>query len=230
MKALLKDFLHLVYPCLCVGCHQEPVNDHEIFCISCEAKLPITDFHLISNNEALSRLGGGFPFQLGISMFRFYPGGIVQSMIHEIKYKGQTNIALRLGRKYGQLLIESGKLSNVDWLVPVPLHPVKLRQRGYNQSKFFADGLSMTLQKPVLANVIRRTEHTETQTAKNRYERLKNMMSAFELDKNSKSLEGKHILLVDDVLTTGATLESCALALSKIAGIEVSFATIAIAQ
>lgn len=227
----LDDLLHLIYPNLCIGCHGEAVNDDELFCIRCETKLPITDFHLVPVNEAVGRMSGGYPFIAGMSMFRFYPGGMIQNIIHEIKYKSQTNIARRLGRRYGHLVRQNALLKDLYGIIPIPLHPVKQRIRGYNQSKFFADGLSTTMEIPVLHNIIKRVENTETQTAKKRYERLKNMMSAFETSQKAQQmLENRHVLLVDDVLTTGATLESCALQLAKIPNLRLSFATIALAQ
>lgn len=163
-------------------------------------------------------------------MFRFYPGGIVQKMIHEIKYKAQTNIALRLGKRYGILLSNAMAFKEIDCVIPVPLHPIKQRQRGFNQSKFFAEGLATSMQKHLYLNMVRRVMHTDTQTGKNRYERLKSIMYAFEKGSAAAHLQNKHVLLVDDVLTTGATLESCATALSSIRGIKLSFATIALAQ
>lgn len=230
MLTLIKDILHLVYPNLCVGCHLEAVDGQELFCIECESRLPITDFHSIPANEAMNRMSGGYPFVSGASMFRFYPGGIVQNMIHEIKYKSQTNIARRLGRRYGELLLQSDVLKDIHCIIPIPLHPVKQRSRGYNQSNYFADGLSYIMKRYVVTDALRRTENTGTQTAKKRYERLKTMMNAFELNRKAMTLQNKHVLLVDDVLTTGATLESCALTLAKVPGIRISFATIAIAQ
>lgn len=230
MRRILNDLLHLVYPNLCVGCHEEPVDNNELFCVTCEVKLPITDFHLVANNEAINRMGGDYKFVSGVSMFRFYPGGIVQNMIHEIKYRGQTNIARRLGRRYGEVIRKTPIYQNVNCIIPIPLHPSKLRSRGYNQSTFFADGLSRALNCPVGPDYLKRVVKTETQTSKTRYERIKSMLEAFRVSDKASDLKNKHVLLVDDVLTTGATLQSCALALTIIPGVKISFATIALAQ
>ena len=230
MKQILNDLLHLVYPNLCVGCHEQPVDNNELFCVECDVKLPITDFHLVEQNEALKRMGGDYKFVSGVSMFRFYPGGIVQNMIHEIKYRGQTNIARRLGRRYGEVIKETRIYQNLNCIIPIPLHPTKLRSRGYNQSTFFAEGLSQALNCPVGLHYLKRVVKTETQTSKNRYERIKSMLEAFKAGNQASDLKNKHVLLVDDVLTTGATLESCALALSEVPGLKISFATIALAQ
>lgn len=230
LKSIFDDLLYLVYPNLCVGCHQQAVVNEELFCINCETKLPITDFHEIQPNEATDRIAGGFGFLRGLSMFRFYPGGIVQHMIHEIKYRGQTNIARRLGRRYGVILNELSDFDDLYCVVPVPLHPRRLRSRGYNQSRFFAEGLAESMKCFSSSNYLLRTKDTSTQTSKTRYERLQSMMQAFSISQKATLLEGKHILLVDDVLTTGATLVSCAQALSVVSDIKISFATIGLAQ
>jgi ComF family protein len=227
--SLISDFIHLFYPNLCAGCQLEAVAQEELFCIACEAKLPITDFHEIADNEAMQRMGGGFPFSVGLSMFRFYPGGIVQEMIHQIKYKGQTNIAYRLGKRYGNLLSGCSETKDLSYIVPVPLHKNRMRVRGYNQSKYFADGLSSALGVTTAPHLIRRIKDTSSQTTKSRKERLQTMEGAFKLN-SRQDLKGQHVLLVDDVLTTGSTLGAVAQALVKISPIKVSFATIALAQ
>lgn len=230
MSGMLDDLLHLLYPNLCVGCQQEAVYKDELFCISCESKLPITDFHQLKNNEAIDRLVGGFPFTMGVSMFRFYPGGIVQNMIHKIKYRGQTNISWKLGYRYGSILQHQDVFKDLHCLIPVPLHPRKLRARGYNQSKAFAEGLATAFHLHVSTDYLHRVIETSSQTSKSRFDRLESMMGAFKVSAKSSELSGKHILLVDDVLTTGSTLESCAQAMSSISDIRISFATIALAQ
>ena len=226
---LLKDFIHLIYPNLCVGCHLEAVTHDELFCAACEVKLPLTDFHMISDNEAMQRVVGNYVFSLGCSMFRFYPGGMVQNIIHQIKYNGQTHLAFRLGKRYGHVLKNHERLHNLSFIVPVPLHKNRQRSRGYNQSKYFADGLSASLNIPVSTKLVTRIKDTASQTAKSRNERLRTMQDAFAVKPNL--IKGKcHLLLVDDVLTTGSTLEAIATTLSKDLDIEISFATIALAQ
>ena len=227
--SLLSDFIHLFYPNLCVGCQLQAVAQEELFCITCEAKLPITDFHKITDNEAMQRMVGGYPFSLGLSMFRFYPGGMVQEMIHQIKYRGQTNIAYRLGKRYGEILIRCTETRDLTYIVPVPLHKKRIRARGFNQSKYFADGLSSALGVPAAPHLITRIKDTSSQTTKSRKERLQTMEGAFKLN-SRQDLRGQHILLVDDVLTTGSTLEAVAQTLMKVSPLKVSFATIALAQ
>lgn len=226
---LVSDFLHLIYPNLCVGCHLEAVERDELFCVACEVQLPLTDFHQIEDNEAVHRMIGGFKFQLGCSMFRFYPGGVIQEIIHQIKYKGQTHLAFRLGKRYGYVLKGHPRLKNLDYIVPVPLHKNRQRFRGYNQSKYFADGLAEALATPVSTSLIKRIKDTSSQTTKSRRERLVTMQGAFAFNENYIK-EGSHILLVDDVLTTGSTLEALAFTIAKHAEIDISFATIGLAQ
>ncbi len=228
LKRHWDDFLHLIYPQLCVSCEKNAVYGEELFCIGCEANLSITDFHRIPENESIMRMAGSFPFTFGSSMFRFYPGGNVQTMIHKLKYQGNTQIGTRLGKRYGKLLKEASVLDDLSYITYVPLHMRKLRTRGYNQSAFFARGLGLAMEIPV-RSMIKRTINTSTQTYKSRHDRLESMMDAFALDCNI-DLTGKHILLVDDVLTTGATLESCAQIMAQIGGLKLSFVTIGLAQ
>ncbi len=230
MLTILKDVFHLVYPSLCIGCQEEAISNSQLFCASCEAILPLADFHLIEENEAVMRMVGGPPYIFGASMFRFYPDGMMQEIIHRIKYKGQTEIAFKLGKRFGEQLLNLAKLQDLHCIIPVPLHRRKHQSRGYNQSKYLADGLSRSLGVFTSINTIKRTVNTSSQTSKSRSDRLKTMLGAFELTKTSQDLENKHVMVVDDVLTTGSTLHACNMLLSSIPGIKISFATIALAQ
>lgn len=150
-------------------------------------------------------------------------------MVHNLKYKRKAEVGTALGRKMGSMLRQSPLFAEVDVIVPVPLHVRKLRIRGYNQSEVFGNGISETFGRPCLGNAMRRIVHSESQTKQSREARLHNVGEVFEVAK-PKILEGKHILLVDDVLTTGATLEVCANRLLDVPGTKVSMATIAIAM
>ena len=223
-----RDLLNLLYPSLCLACEGESVARQELFCIHCEATLQITDMHHHVDNEFTRRIQV-HPPRFGAAMFRFYPGGRVQELVHQIKYRDHTFAAQSLGRRYGALLREIPLLQDVDLVVPVPLHRRRQRQRGYNQSAYFAAGLAEGLGIPHDASALRRTKATATQTGKNRIDRVASMQHAFEVA-TPKKLRGKHIMIVDDVLTTGATLESCAEAVGDLPDVGISMATIAMAQ
>jgi ComF family protein len=162
-------------------------------------------------------------------MYHFFPGGKVQHMIHQIKYQNRQYAAEKLGEQYGHLLTEQPRLQDVDIILPVPLHRRKLRKRGFNQSACFARGLAKTMNKLWSVKNLVRTKHTQTQTGKSRYDRIQSMQDAFTVKKPGK-LSGKHLLLVDDVMTTGATLEACLDELKKLPGVRLSVATMAIAE
>lgn len=228
--SLLKDIFDLAYPHLCLGCEEEAIQPHDLFCIHCESTITVTDFHLHDANEAVRRVLGGVPIHFGSSMYRFFPGGIIQNLIHQIKYERQTYAALSLGRSYGKALSNVPKLHNLDVIVPVPLHKKRQIKRGYNQSLFFARGLAESMRLKVDTSVIKRIKDTQTQTDMNKAERLENMSNAFQYYPRKLDLTNKHVLFVDDVLTTGATILSCAEVLKSVPGVKVSFATIALAQ
>lgn len=232
MKAILslaRDVWSLFYPHLCLICGQQEPPGGEPFCLGCQLKLPQTGFHHLPENAFTERFWGRLRLEGGASIYYFTKGGRVQRLIHRLKYNGKQEIGRHLGRWYGKQLLEKTGFREVTLIVPVPLHPRKLRLRGYNQSVCFAEGLSEALGVPWRNDVLRRRTHTATQTHKSRMERLENVLTAFELT-CPEAIAGQHVLLVDDVLTTGATLEACGLQLLAAPGVRVSMATIAIAQ
>jgi competence protein ComFC len=163
----------------------------------------------------------------GTALFYYQKGGKVQRMIHRLKYKGQQKLGWHLGRRLGQYMIESPVYKKLDCIVPVPLHPEKKRKRGFNQSEVLGDGLSTMLGIPLYNNVLNRTSATATQTRKRRFLRWENVESAFNLDASAK-VENKNILLVDDVITSGATMEACANKLLSIRGVNIYLAAIGV--
>src|SRR5690606_25683620 len=237
----VRDSFALLFPELCVGCKQVLVYQENHLCTNCIYNLPKTNFHLDPDNLAAKQLMGRVPV-LNVSSFLYFSAGsIVQRIIHHIKYKNGFAVAEWLGELYGQqlknsklfsitsteLLDKSSASSDYQVIIPVPLHKKRLRSRGYNQSDYLAKGLSNALGiETDLYNLVR-IAHNESQTkSTTRYERFENISDAFRVS-NPELLENKHILLVDDVLTTGATLEACCIALLQIPNVKVSIATLA---
>lgn len=183
--------------------------------------------HQRLENQFTSRLIGIEGIETGAAHYLFYEGGSVGEIIHKIKYKGRKDIAKRLGKEYGKRLNQSEHYQNIDFLIPVPLHYKRFRKRGFNQSEEICKGLSESMDVPISVDSLLRILDTKTQTKLSKAERQKNLNGAFKI-KNSRELEGKHVLLVDDVLTTGATIEECTKELKKTKGVKVSVVTLAI--
>lgn len=222
-----KDLRDLFFPHLCLACGENKLLGEEILCQTCKRNLPETNMHELKENRFTDRFWGRVYLQTGSAMYLFAKGENVQSLIHQLKYKNKPRIGIKLGERYGKKLKEASLYQDIDVIVPVPLHPRKEHKRGYNQSDQFAIGLSDKMEKPWLRKGLTRITYGESQTRKSRSERFEEVMKAFEVT-NPKELEGKHILLVDDVLTTGATLEACATKLLQVPNTKVSMVTIAI--
>ena len=225
----LNNLLGLFYPNLCLACGRNLSPQQEGICISCHYKLPRTRFHLETDNPFTERFWGRASLEAGAAFLYFTKGGRAQRLIHHLKYEGKREVGIYLGRLYGEMLRTAPAFRETTLILPVPLHPRKQHQRGYNQSALFAQGLSETMDIPWLANGLQRTEYTTTQTKKSRLERFDNVERAFIIPHPDKG-KGQHVLLVDDVITTGATLEACARKVLELSGTKVSMATIAIAQ
>ena len=227
---VLKSLLHLFYPELCVACGGGLVSNETYICLDCQLNLPKTGFHKYSGNPADQIFWGRFPLQRASSFLYFEKAAGVQKILHHIKYLGGKKIAKMIGELYGDELKSIGEYDNIDVIIPVPLHKSKLISRGYNQSEWFALGLSETIKVPVQSNNLIRIYKSETQTRKTRYKRWQNVSDIFAVA-HPDLLKNKHILLVDDVVTTGATLEACAQQLLALnCGIKISIATIAFAS
>lgn len=225
---LLCDFGALLFPLGCSSCGKSLYKGETSICTYCLFRLPKTYFHLTPDNPVAKMFWGRVSIRAATSYYTFNKGGKVQRLIHQLKYKGQTDVGLKLGNMYGHELLKNLDFSSVDIIVPVPLHKKRLKERGYNQSTYFAIGLAETMRLPTNVDVLFRKYESETQTKKSRFTRWKNVEQLFEM-KNEEAIAYKHILLVDDVVTTGATLEACAQALLKVVGVQVSVATIAYA-
>ncbi len=204
------------------------MSQEEILCIECAELLPLTKYHSIADNQTAQRLAGRISFEHASSWAYYTKDGLLQHLLQEFKYRGNKKIGAFLGKKMGMALQKTDWASTIDLIVPVPLHRQKTKTRGYNQSEILAQEVAGRLKIPVDCENLIRVRNTDTQTHKNRMERADNMNGAFRA-KELSAFAGKHILLLDDVLTTGATIEGCVIALSEAEGIKISIVTIGIA-
>lgn len=228
LHQLVSGFVHLLYPHLCVACGADLLSRGYCFCLRCKSKLSPTEMHESQENEFTERLWGRLKIESGTAAYYFSQQSPVRMAIHHLKYKNKPEIGWMIGRELGQKLHKSNLFRSVEGIVPVPLHPQKERARGYNQSAAFGRGLSEAMGVPLFEKALVREAHTETQTKKKRMERFQNVGEAFAVA-NQDLLQNKHLLLVDDVLTTGATLELCGQAILSMPGTKLSCATIAMA-
>jgi len=222
------DFLSLVFPRTCESCGNTLHRHEQCICNFCNHHLPRTDFHEHPDNPVAQLFWGRTMLRYATSMFYFHKGSNVQHLVHQLKYKGKQEVGVHLGKLYGIDLRQSPLFSTVDVVVPVPLHPNRQRKRGYNQSEAFAQGLAHGMGIRMDTRTLLRKTATSTQTRKSRFLRWENVKEVFVLEQPEK-LANLHILLVDDVVTTGATLESCVQNLLQCPGATVSIATIACA-
>jgi ComF family protein len=204
------------------------MRNEYLICTECYVVIPRTGYHKIPENP-VAQLFWGRCLLEKVAAFSYYnKGSRIRSLIHNLKYKGIKEIGIELGSIYGQSLKSSGFTNDIDIIIPVPLHPGKKRTRGFNQSELICNGLSAVSGIPVDVNSLIRSTRSETQTKRSRYERWTNVEGIFCLA-NTADLSGKHVLLVDDVITTGSTIESCANELLKIEGVRVSVVALAYA-
>jgi ComF family protein len=209
LPGIIDSFIHLWYPELCLSCKTSLNRSEEFICLDCELHLPKTNFHTFKSNPAEKIFWGRFPIENAAAYLYFEKSAGVQQIMHQIKYKGRKELARKLGDWYGTDLINQPGYKSINDIIPVPLHQKKLKTRGYNQSEWFAMGLSNSMKIPVMKENLVRIKNSETQTKKTRYKRWENVSEIFQIQ-NPALLRDKHILLVDDVVTTGATLEACA--------------------
>jgi ComF family protein len=228
MKSLFISLLNLLYPDLCIICNENLVRGESIICMKCLLEMPRTNYHLQIDNPVEKRFWGKVPVYRATSYFHFYKGSPFQKLLHELKYRNNKEVGKVIGAYAAADLLSAPDFCSVDYIVPVPLHPKKYAKRGYNQSEWIAKGLAEVLKKPIDTTHLIRIRENTTQTKKNIFERYKNTSGIFII--NDKTVyRKKHILLVDDVLTTGSTLEACMTALMETESISISVFTLAIA-
>ena len=218
----------LFYPSVCAACGCSLYKWEHTVCTRCRGFLPKTGYELNEDNPLAQLFYGRVRLKAVTACFFFSKEGKVQHLIHELKYKGNADAGIFLGHELGKSIKEASLFQGIDYLIPVSLHPKREKERGYNQSLMIAKGISEVTGIPVGEKYLVRSINTTTQTHKSKEERWKNVKDIFEV-RHSEQLEGKYVLLIDDVLTTGATLEACALKLSTVKGITISCATAACA-
>lgn len=230
VKDIKEGLSHLFYPRQCEGCSKPLLPEEEVLCLNCNIyNLPRTAYHHIHENQTFMRFASRVKVEKATSLAYFTEEGLLQHLLHKLKYDGRKDIGTFMGKTFGDDLKQTKWAEDIDAIIPVPLHPKKEASRGFNQANIIAEGMRKVLDIPILNDVIIRTRFTESQTKKTREERLLNMKDAFRVNK-AETITGKHLLLIDDVLTTGATLEACALAISEVQDADISIATIGIAN
>jgi ComF family protein len=226
LQYLVSDLVHVFYPHTCKGCGSDRLAEQQLLCTPCIRQLPHTEFAFHAHNYIERIFFGRIPIEAGHSEFYFSKGQLIQRLIHQLKYNGQRAIGIYLGEKTGNTLLESGRFHTIDAIVSLPMFPEKEAKRGYNQASIIASGIARAMQVPFWENALIRKALTETQTRKHRTERWNNVADSFAIPDPNR-LAGKHILLVDDVITTGASIEACAQHLLKIPYTRVSITSIA---
>lgn len=226
---MFQSLIHLFFPPVCAGCKTVLIANENVICTKCRHEMPLTQHHLNAQNEAFKKFYGRIPVEQVSALLYFHKKGIVQELIHSLKYRGQEEIGTVLGEWYADELKNYQLLQTVDAIIPVPLHPKKLRERGYNQVTEFGNALAKSLHIPVNNTILFRQVYSKTQSQKNRLGRTEGIDSVFDVA-FSESDYNQHFLLIDDVITTGATLEVCAKALLKIPGAKISIVCMAMAD
>lgn len=223
----IKNFISLIYPDLCCICKRHLFRGEVHVCSYCLAALPETGFHTHADNQLSEIFTGRVRIEAGTALFHFQKGGMVQHLIHQFKYRKDLTLGFWLGQRLGSTLKHSPFFTDLDCIIPVPLHPDKEKKRGFNQSRIIGNGIGDMLDIPCRDDLLIRKDVTSSQTKKSRFHRWENVSGVFECP-DKPSLENMKVLLIDDVVTTGATLEACALKLREAKGIRVWVATLGI--
>ena len=223
---LLKDLFYLFYPNICANCNEQLLQNEKVICTFCRHDLPLTNFKSYTRNKVSSIFSGRITIEKAYALLFFRKQGITKNLIHDLKYKGNESVGVFFGNWIGEIVVKNKEFSTVDFIVPVPIHAKKKKIRGYNQVTKFGECLSMHLKVPLNEDILIRQSATKTQTLKSRFERFNDLESKL-LARNTSIFKEKHILIIDDIITTGATLEACAKELLKTPGIKISILTMA---
>ena len=222
------DFISLLFPRLCYACGNHLLRNENLICTECYVIIPRTDYHFKEDNPVAQLFWGRCVIEKAAAFSYYNKGSRIRNLIHNLKYKGIKELGYELGKIYGLSLMSSGFTKDIDLIIPVPLHPAKERVRGFNQSNLISIGLGDAAKLPVSTNSLSRVAISATQTKRSRYERWTNVEGIFRVT-DPMSITGKHVLLVDDVITTGSTIEACANELLKTEGVRVSVVALAYA-
>ena len=226
---MLQNLINLFFPKSCAGCNSFLLSTEYVICTECRHEIPLTNHHKLKNNEAFSKFYGRVPVEFAAAFFYFHKKGIAQEMIHKLKYKGHQEIGTAIGFWYAEELKKCIKISDVDFIIPVPLHAKRLKERGYNQVTTFGESLSASLSIKINDTILIRTIYSKTQTTKSILGRSTVVENIFGV-KFDENHHNKHFLLIDDVITTGSTLEACSRELLKIPGAKISIVCMAMTQ
>ena len=225
-RKLFNDFVNLLYPHNCAGCGSDLLENDQSICIHCYTNLPETNYAALAGNPIEKIFYGRLNVEEATAGYYFSKSSVLQRLIHQLKYNGNTEVGHQLGQWLGLELQKSNLFHSIHALIPLPLYLSKEKKRGYNQATVLCEGVSEIMNIPILNNVVLRKRYTDTQTKKGRSERLQNVDGSFELA-DPGALHQKHALLVDDVITTGATLEACGLVIKEARDVKLSIATLA---
>jgi ComF family protein len=226
IKSYINSFSHLLYPHNCEGCGTDVLNDDSYLCVKCLHDMPVTGFVASANNPVEQSFYGRLKVEAAASGFYFHKDGLVQQLVTQLKYKNHQDMGIYLGKLIGHQLSATNRFDDVDVLVPLPLNNRKETKRGFNQATLICEGIGQIWLKPIYTNTVERTIFTQSQTNKTRIDRWQNMEGVFALA-NADSIAGKHVLLVDDIMTTGATLEACGYEILQAPNTKLSIITVA---
>lgn len=221
-----KNMIHLLYPAVCAGCGSDILPENSLICSDCLDSMPLTGFCLFRENPVEKIFRGRLPVVTASAYAYFTKDSVVQNMLHSLKYGGNKEIGIVMGSMMGRVLKSCAWNNDLSAIIPLPLHYRKKKKRGYNQAELICEGISGEMNVPVLTDVIERKKNTATQTRRSRSERWNNIESTFDV-KNDSEIRNKHVLLIDDVITTGATLDACGTELLKTEGLRLSLAAFA---
>lgn len=228
LRLVIKSLEHCLLPHVCIHCSSNSIDNTQVLCNKCLYILPFTGFETIQNNEVAKIFWGRIPIVNAFALLFFNKGNVVQNLMHHLKYKHRQEVGTFLGKLMGKCLLENNVTKSIDFILPIPLHPKRAEKRGYNQAQLLGEGIAEITKIPVVGSHALRLENTSTQTKMNRIDRWRNMEHVFEIA-TPDLFKNKHILIVDDIITTGATIEACARKLLLIEGVKISIASAAIA-